>query len=46
VLGIVLLLSGIAIEELAGLTKKLGCHAQVDLRMPQFGVAQIDRQVM
>ena len=40
------LLSGIALEALAGLTKKLGRHAQVHLRVPQMDVAQIDRQVM
>ena len=45
-LGMASFLSGIALEALAGFTKKLGGHAQVDLRMPQLDVAQIDRQVM
>jgi hypothetical protein len=40
------LLPGIALEALAGLTKKLGSHAQVHLRIPQTDVAQIDRQLM
>ena len=40
------LLPGIALEALAGFTKKLGRHAQVHLRMLQLDVTQIDRQVM
>jgi hypothetical protein len=40
------LLPGIALEALAGLTKKLGRHAQVHLRVPQTAVAQIDRQLV
>jgi hypothetical protein len=40
------LLSGIALEALAGFPKKLGRHAQVHLRVPQFDMAQIDRQLM
>ena len=40
------LLSGIALESLAGFTKKLGRHAQVHLRVTQMDVTQIDRQVM
>jgi hypothetical protein len=40
------LLPGIALEALAGFTKKLGRHAQVHLRMPQMDMAEVDRQVM
>jgi hypothetical protein len=40
------LLPGIALEALAGLTKKLGRHTQVHLRVPQLAVAQIDRQLV
>jgi hypothetical protein len=40
------LLSGIMLEALAGLTKKLRRHAQVHLRGLQMNVTEIDRQVM
>jgi len=39
-------LSGIALEALAGLTKKLGGHAQVHLRVPQVDVTEVNRQMM
>jgi hypothetical protein len=38
------LLPGVALEALAGFTKKVGRHAQVHLRVTQVDVAQIDRQ--
>jgi hypothetical protein len=40
------LLSGIALEALAGFTEKLRRHAQVHLRVPQMDMAQVYRQVM
>src|SRR3990172_10321795 len=46
VLGMAALLPGIALEALAGLTKKLGCQAQIHLCGPQTAVAQIDRQLV
>jgi len=39
------LLPGIALEALAGLTKKLGRHAQVHLRVPQVDVTEVNRQM-
>jgi hypothetical protein len=36
------LLPGIALEALAGLTKKFGCHAQIHLRVSQPDVTEID----
>jgi hypothetical protein len=41
-LGIAALLSGIAFKAMAGLTKKLGRHAQIHLRVSQMDVTEID----
>jgi hypothetical protein len=40
------LLPGIALEAPTGLTKKLGRHAQIHLRVPQVDVTEVNRQVM